>query len=83
MQPLDLDRVLTLNPGLRIDRLSGSVIVLIGERQRSLLSARGGTHMMDLVDGRRTVDQIAMPRVPGSRCRRRCTCCSSSPSAAT
>jgi len=58
MDPLTLDRVLALRPDLRMEVLDRCHVVLLGERNRFVLSGPRTAAVLALVDGRRTVDDI-------------------------
>ncbi len=63
MAPLDLNQVLVVKPGLRIELL-GSSVFMIGERARSVLADARTVHVAALVDGRRNVQNIVMAASP-------------------
>ena len=54
----ELDRVLVIKPGIRLEILDERTAYLIGERQRFLLGDARMVEVASLIDGRRTVDDI-------------------------
>ncbi|MCU0682622.1 MAG: TOMM precursor leader peptide-binding protein [Polyangiaceae bacterium] len=66
-EPLELGRVLSLKPGLRVERPGNGPTFLLGERERFVAPGAAAAEVLALVDGRRTVHEIvraASPRVP-------------------
>ena len=60
MDILELSQVLAFKPNLRVERLDVDAVFLIGERERSVLSGRVMAEVVELVDGRRTVQDIVL-----------------------
>lgn len=66
MDPLSLNAVLSSKPNLTVERIEPDTIYLIGETQRHVVSDRRALALVELIDGRRTVQETiesARPRI--------------------